>query len=157
MNLILAKSKFNPCKSDCQRDLIEGGRKVMKDSNVEEVNESCGYYPPQVEEANLPVNLNAGRCARNPVYKQFNENLFTTAIQPGIYTKNEVNDAVNGNIGISFAQQFHPLVMTKKNVVSEVDGRLVDEVIEEETDENDISNIYDPRFSGYGTSQKGIC
>ena len=70
------------------------------------VNTSCGYNPEQLETAGLPTNLPAGNCSQDPVMKQYNQNLFTDIVQPGVYTTNQIIEPINSNIGISFQQQF---------------------------------------------------
>ena len=79
-------------------------------------------------------------------------------IQPDSYTRNEIIEPINSNIGISFTQQFEPLTSTRsKNALSyiEHDPRLYNpeppRKIEPTVTE---SNVYDPRFYGYGTSYR---
>jgi len=125
------------------------------------VNTSCGYNPSQIKNG-LPVNLAAGNCENTPEMRQYNENLFTQTIQPGVYVKNQVNEPINANIGISFTQQIPP---TTCSAVDKYGGEVI------YTEHNPIdykpqkqekvrnlspseSNVYDPRFSGYGTSYR---
>jgi hypothetical protein len=127
-----------------------------------QVNVSCGYNPDQLLYSNLPSNLPAGNCEQNPVFSQYNKNLFTQTVQPGIYTTNEIIEPINSNIGISFQQQFEPVACSFDNagniMYTELDPRLVQPQPEEPNfdviNATNISNIYDPRFSGYGTSYR---
>lgn len=128
-----------------------------------QVNTSCGYNPEQLFSADLPTNLPVGNCQKDPVMKTYNKNLFTQTIQPGIYTRNEINEPLNSNIGISFTQQFPPTTCTTNPITGEInytehDPRIIEPVINEPNLEiqNAITeaNIYDPRFSGYGTSYR---
>ena len=127
-----------------------------------QVNVACGYNPDQLLYSNLPSNLPAGNCEQNPAFSQYNKNLFTQTIQPGIYTTNEIIEPINSNIGISFQQQFEPVACSFDNagnvMYTELDPRLVQPQQEEPNfdviNATNISNIYDPRFSGYGTSYR---
>lgn len=75
----------------------------------------------------------------NPYFKdKYKENIFTETITPGNYKLNERNEFINSNMGITHAQQF------------EEDKY---EIIEPFENVN-TSNVYDPRFSGYGTSYR---
>ncbi|MDB4413293.1 hypothetical protein N9189_02090 [Pirellulaceae bacterium] len=125
------------------------------------VNMQCGYNPSQ-EKVNLPSNYPAGNCEQAPEMANFNKNIFTQTIQPGVYTKSDIIEPINSNIGISFTQQFPPVTcdMTKDGGIEYTshDPNLVDVKIPD--DSFDVSesvtnaNIYDPRHSGYGTSYR---
>jgi hypothetical protein len=125
------------------------------------VNTACGYNPEQVYDSSLPSNLPAGNCPQTPNLRQFNDNLFTQTIQPGVYTKSQVNEPINANIGISFQQQFEPVTCKRDEnglTYTEHDPRII-EPAEYEPNEAVIepvtqSNVYDPRFYGYGTSYR---
>jgi len=120
-------------------------------------------HPRQIQTSGLPSNFPAGNCMQNPAMKQYNENLFTQTIQPGMYTRSQINEPVNSNIGISYTQQFQPTTC-KQNpktgaiMYTEHDPRI----IEPPSNMQQVqapprateSNIYDPRFSGYGTSYR---
>jgi hypothetical protein len=124
------------------------------------INLNCGYYPNENLKANIPVNLPVGLCQRSKYMDQINENIFTQTIQPGVYTKTEVNQPINSNIGISFTQQIPPT--TEKINGDEIFYTEHDPLIYQPItnpscvpiDEVNESNIYDPRFSGYGTSYR---
>lgn len=135
----------------------------MIQSNVptltKHLNES-GYYPDQVEQSNLPSNLASGNCERNKEMKNYNKNLFTQNIQPDIYTRNEVIEPINSNIGISFTQQFQPTTFSKEDDNSltyiEHDPLVYQpKMVKQELDMSITeADVYDPRFSGYGTSYR---
>ena len=62
-------------------------------------------------------------------FKNYNENLFTQTIQPGVYTRSEINEPINSNIGISFDQQFLPTTyeIDDKNILyTKHDPRVFD-------------------------------
>lgn len=124
-----------------------------------QLNMACGYNPSQLFEAGLPTNYPSGNCEKDPIFKNYNENLFTQTIQPGVYTYNQVNEPINSNIGISFTQQFEPVTCKKTDngnvLYTEHDPRIFDDNIIEPIEETvNESNVYDPRFSGYGTSYR---
>lgn len=125
------------------------------------VNTSCGYNPRQLVSANLPTNFPAGNCEQNPAFKQYNKNLFTQNIQPGIYTTNQIIEPINSNIGISFDQQFEPTTCKRDDkglTITQHDPRIIEpaRAIVSTTTSTPVnrSNIYDPRFNGYGTSYR---
>ena len=127
------------------------------------VNTSCGYNPEQLFDAGLPTNLPSGNCPQDPIMKKYNDNLFTQTIQPGLYTRNQINEPINSNIGISFTQQFPPTTCKTNELTGEVQYTEHDpRIIEPATLEPSLprvapsteANIYDPRFSGYGTSYR---
>ncbi len=121
------------------------------------VNTQCGYNPNQTS-VNLPSNLPTGRCARNSNYSQFNENLFTQTIQPGIYTTSQVIEPINSNIGISVQQQFLPTTETNDNgeinFIQRDPRMFIQEPTQPEPQKPQYDNVYDPRFTGYGTSYR---
>lgn len=125
------------------------------------VNTACGYNPEQLLISGLPTNLPRSNYSREHSMKEYNENLYTQTIQPGVYTRNQINEPINSNIGISFTQQFLPKTQ-KTNFLNgdinyiEHDPSIIEPIF------NHIHtvprateyNIYDPRFTGYGTSYR---
>ena len=127
------------------------------------VNTACGYNPEQLFDAGLPTNLPSGNCPQDPVMKRYNENLHTQTIQPGLYTRNQINEPINSNIGISFTQQFEPTTCKTNELTGEVlytehDPRIIEPAIVDPSLPRVAlateANVYDPRFSGYGTSYR---
>jgi len=140
------------------------GSVVILPGGEGQVNAGCGYNPEQLFSSDLPGNLPSGFAQQDPRMKNYNKNLFTQIIQPGVYTRNEVNEPINSNIGISFTQQFEPLtchsdLITGDITYTEHDPRVIDTDVftkqppRVETQATE-SNVYDPRFSGYGTSYR---
>ncbi len=128
-----------------------------------QVNTACGYNPQQQFTAGLPTNLAAGNCQKDPIMKQYNEDLYTQTIQPNVYTRTQINEPINSNIGISFTQQYPPTTCSSDIETGEVnyllhDPRLMEPAIVEPNmgvvDDVNYSNIYDPRHTGYGTSYR---
>jgi hypothetical protein len=133
-----------------------------KENGSGQVNVTCGYNPRQLYKANLPTNLPAGNCDQSPELANYNKNLFTQTISPGVYTTDQIIEPINSNIGISFTQQFPPTTCSVDREgnfeYTQHDPRLVNAI--QENDAIDIintpteSNVYDPRFTGYGTSYR---
>jgi hypothetical protein len=130
---------------------------VIKRNESGWVNISNGYNPNQISESNLPSNLQTGKCEKSSNMKEYNKNLFTQNIQPDIYTRNEIIEPINSNIGISFTQQFEPTTSStnsKGQTFVQHDPRLFNNPEKEYEYGITESNVYDPRFSGYGTSYR---
>ena len=124
------------------------------------VNDECSYNADQTN-VFLPSNYPAGNCEQNPALAQYNKNLFTQIVSPGVYTRSEVNEPINSNIGISFQQQFEPVSCERNEnglEYTQHDPRIVRPAAETEdysVDERAVAdNITDPRFWGYGTSYR---
>jgi hypothetical protein len=123
------------------------------------VNTTCGYNPDQVQKSNLPSNLASGNCEKSEDMKEYNRNLFTQNLQPDIYTRNQVIEPINSNMGISFTQQFEPTTSSREDnglTYTEHDPRIYKpKMVSKKLDMSVTeSDIYDPRFSGYGTSYR---
>ena len=122
------------------------------------VNTSCGYNSNQIFDSNLPSNLQVGNCELTPQMKEYNKNLFTQYVQPDIFTHNEIIEPINSNIGISFTQQFEPKTFSRDENglnYTEHDPRVFSKESKKYLDTGMTEyNIYDPRFSGYGTSYR---
>jgi hypothetical protein len=126
------------------------------------VNRQCGYNPTQVYKSNLPSNYPASNCEQISNVANYNKNLFTQIVQPGVYYNSDVIEPVNSNIGISFNQQIEPTTCQFTNdggiLYKAHDPSMVNVVRPNDRDNitNSISNdnIYDPRSYGYGTSYR---
>ena len=124
------------------------------------VNTSCGYNPEQVFTSNLPSNLEVGNCQQSEYLAQYNKNIFTQNIGPDVYSVNQIVEPINSNMGISYQQQFPPTTrsMDKDGLkYTEHDPRIIEEPMYEPNtivESVNESNVYDPRFTGYGTSYR---
>jgi hypothetical protein len=155
-NQVAENFEFPYMKTSSEQELL------VRPNEPGQVNIACGYNPRQLSVAGLPTNYPAGNCPQDPVMKQYNENLYTQTIQPGVYTRNEINEPINANIGISFTQQFQPTtcksnIWTGEVQYTEHDPRIIEPVIAEPNTTMTAAteaNVYDPRFSGYGTSYR---
>lgn len=116
-------------------------------------------YQPQQMNNNLPSNYPAGECEQNPVFNEYNDRLFTQTIEPNMFYQTQVIEPIQSNIGISHTQQFQPVTCEKtENGVKYIahDPRVFQgspQVYQYEQEPNN-SNVYDPRFYGYGTSYR---
>jgi hypothetical protein len=124
---------------------------------------ACGYNPQQLYSAGLPTNYAAGNCEQLPAMKQYNENLFTQTVMPGVYTRSEITEPIDYNMGISFTQQIPPTSCQTNPATGDVfytehDPRLNDQVIQEPNlataETFTRADIFDPRHTGYGTSYR---
>ena len=126
-----------------------------------DIETSWGYNPDQLFDYGLPSNLSTPGLSMDPSMKRYNQNLFTQTIQPGVYTRSEIVEPINSNIGISFTQQIPPASsridpMTGALLRTEHDPRILEPYMCENISEYipNESDIYDPRFTGYGTSYR---
>jgi len=135
--------------------------RVEKCCIPQDINITCGYNRENPFLYDVPTNYAISNCEKSESLKCFNKNLFTQTIQPGVYTRSEVNETPNSNIGISFAQPFEPVTISKDCcdgiLFTQHDPNLISNVIEPSVDyceEPSLYNVYDPRHSGYGTSYR---
>jgi len=128
-----------------------------------DVNTPFGYYPNQIYEDNAPSNIPLGDCQKSPEFDEYNRSIFTQIIQPGVYARSEIIEPLNSNIGISWDQQFPPVTcerLDEDNIVYvSHDPRVVDTKSNKDLEFkvcNRVTpdNVYDPRFTGYGTSYR---
>lgn len=130
----------------------------VNDENFEFINSPFGYNSNQIQKSNLPSNLTVGECELTPHTKEYNKNLFTQYIQQDIFTRNEIIEPINSNIGISHNQQFQPKTVSRDETgitYIEHDPTTFTKEYKKELD-NEVTeyNVYDPRFTGYGTSYR---
>jgi hypothetical protein len=128
--------------------------------DVDLVDFGCGYQPLNLD-YNLPSNYQSNECQLTQQAKQYNNNLFEIPIQPGVYTKSQVNqtDANQSNLGISFTTPMYPREIEQKPGYSTF--------VELDPYQNKLSpptpaepkdpfrrNIFDPRLNNYGTQYR---
>lgn len=132
---------------------------MSPDTLTGEVLTTCAYDPDQLIRYNLPSNAPFGRCQRSEALKDYNMQLFTQPIQPGLYSRYEVIEPISSNIGISFQQQFEPMTIEENEnnlIYTSNDPYIRAPVQKMEIPDNEpnMNNVYDPRFSGYGDSNR---
>jgi hypothetical protein len=124
------------------------------------VNKVDGYNPKQWVDSKFPANLPQGNCNQVPQLTELHERMFTNTVQPGVTYRDDVIEPINANIGISFQQEFLP---RSYEYTREGDLHVVDNdphfappapQYVGEPDEPLEYNVYDPRFTGYGTSYR---
>jgi hypothetical protein len=157
--------EFVPKKEQIRENFILEEEKpiILNTDNYENISSlpvdmECSYQPK-----NLNYNLPSNYQATEEEYEtsQYNKDLFTIPIQPGIYTKSQVNqpDASMSNLGISYTQPFLPVTYQKEdnfNTFIELDP-LQNKIIENEPGKPKLPSrrdIYDPRNTGYGTQYR---
>ena len=128
---------------------------------TDQVDTADGYNPKQWIDAKFPANLPQGNCGQQAVFADYNTNLFTNTVQPGVTYRDDVIEPINSNIGISFQQQFLPRTYTRSDngdlEVVDHDPQFApprEKKMNKESFEPTEYNSYDPRFTGYGTSYR---
>ena len=92
------------------------------------------------EDINNSDNLFHKDFKSNPMFdKKYDEDIFTQTINPGNYKLNTRNEPINSNMGITLAEQNQE---SNYEMIEPFEGL-------------DTSNVYDPRFYGYGTTYRG--
>jgi hypothetical protein len=124
---------------------------------------SDGYFPNQPIDNNLPSNVNFGKCPKDPVFNEYNKQTYTSIIEPGVYTRNQITEPISSNIGISFTQQFEPVTCKKDRDgitfighdpnITPVPFEKPEQLIPYDR-QTHLADIYDPRYTGYGTSYR---
>lgn len=119
---------------------------------------TCAGYNPNNLKSNLPSNAAFGTCEKDPVFDEYNKDMYTQTIQPGFYSRSQIIEPISSNIGISFDQQFLPTTINQEGnnyTFVEHDPRQFKpgkpNVYTQGVSED---NVYDPRHSGYGTSYR---
>lgn len=117
------------------------------------------YNPEQLLEHNIPSNMPVGQCTQQNVFNDYNANINTQIIQPGVYQRNEIIEPIQSNMGITFTQQFEPVSVEKNQYGTTIvshDPRITPNVEPPTPREPTPAahNVYDPRLSGYGTSYR---
>lgn len=156
------RNKYNGANVNKKHDHDEDtDNRPFQQNNMGDIETSWGYNKDQLIYAGLPSNLAASGFSRNPSMKQYNDNLFTQTIQPGLYTRSEIVEPINSNMGISFTQQLPPASSridpaTGALLRTEHDPRIVEPYLIKNTSAYTVNegDIYDPRFTGYGTSYR---
>lgn len=118
-----------------------------------------GYFPNQPRQNGLPANLGVGQAQLDPAFKQYNENVHTSIIQPGVYTQHQVMEPISENMGITFTQQFEPISEEygedgSTTFVSHNPRTYVPKNAKPKKRGPSTDNVYDPRFTGSGTSYR---
>ena len=90
-------------------------------------------------------------CDRRP-YESYKDDVLTQTIQPGVYQKSLVGEPINSLIGVSYQQQFLPTVV--QQTPDDIKFTQVPSISNYPLSNQNYSNVYDPRFTGYGASDR---
>lgn len=116
-----------------------------------------GYHQDNLA-VGLPTNYPASECEKQASMTEFNTDLFTSTIIPGVYQNSQIIEPINSNIGISFTQQIPPTTLSTENgelLYEQHDPNLFEPPPQEPPRQTpDTSNVTDPRFTGYGASNR---
>lgn len=106
----------------------------------------------------LPTNFPASECGKSPATAQFNVDTFTSTIVPGVYQNSQIIEPINANMGISFTQQIPPTTISEQNgelLYEQHDPNIYTPPEEKPPNQSpNTANVYDPRFTGYGASNR---
>jgi hypothetical protein len=117
------------------------------------------YNPEQMLKHNLPSNYPSGQCSQGDVFNEYNKNLYTQTITPGTYARSEIIEPISSNLGITYTQQFEPVTCQNDNggvTYISHDPRVqpISDIAPPRRVDPENSNVYDPRYTGYGTSYR---
>lgn len=119
----------------------------------------CGYDPINLD-YHLPINYKADECQKTKLMREYNKNLFSIPLQPGLYTESQVNQpyASQSNLGISMPQPLLPTALARRDgydTFVELAKPLPAQYAPfPKIDEPLRTEVYDPRLTGYGTSYR---
>ena len=87
------------------------------------------------------------------------DNIITQTLQPGVFQKSHIGEPIQSNIGISYTQEWGPTEVQEtdnmiKYTMRDPKNTIITPQIKEEVIGQDVANVYDPRFTGYGTSYR---
>jgi hypothetical protein len=106
----------------------------------------------------LPTNFSASKCRQQPNFAELNANTFTSIVSPGVFQSNQVIEPINSLMGISFTQQIPPTTInsTDKGLLyQQHDPNMYEPPAEApKTQTANNSTVTDPRFTGYGASDR---
>lgn len=105
-------------------------------------------------------NTNEDKVTIDPCFESpRRDNLITQTLQPGVYQKSHIGEPIQSNIGISYIQEWGPTEVQEtsdsiKYTMRDPKNVIQIPAVKEEEISQDVSNVYDPRFTGYGTSYR---
>lgn len=134
---------------------------IVPNKSDGDLNDTGSYNPKRVL-VNRPTNLTGSACTDSNIFSDYNKNVFTKIIQPGVYSKSDIVEPINSNYGISFTQQFPQTTYSTTDkgelIYTEHDNRLSIPVAplpnSSVIDDINNSNVYDPRSTGYGPNYR---
>ena len=156
----ISEISFENNQSHNENYSIVASNNYEETKNADLIDFGCGYQPLNLD-YNLPSNYQSNECQWTQKSKSYNDNLFEIPLQPGVYTKSQVNqtDASQSNLGISFTTPLYPKEFKEKNGYStfvELDPYQNKPVASTPAEPKDPfrRNIFDPRLNNYGTQYR---
>lgn len=151
----------SPTKENFEKERVKNKdkikEKIMVGPNEGKVLTYPQYNPAQLQNY-LPSNASSGKVQTSGILNEYNKNILTQTLQPGIYTRSDVIEPISSNIGISFTQQFGPRTTNDDSdgiMFERHDGRVYKEYPPEKAKGcTSPDDVYDPRQSSYGTSYR---
>lgn len=125
---------------------------VEIDEIIEEIAARFVMTPRQEEESETH---DIAPCFESPR----RDNIITQTLQPGVFQKSHIGEPIQSNIGISYTQEWGPTEVQETNnmikyTMRDPKNTIITPQIKEEVIGQDHANVYDPRFTGYGTSYR---
>lgn len=122
------------------------------DEIIDELTNRFAMTPRKQEEDDEPQ---ISPCFESPR----RDNIITQTLQPGVFQKSHIGEPIQSNIGISYTQQWGPTEVQEtddmiKYTMRDPSNTIITPQIKEEPIGQDHTNVYDPRFTGYGTSYR---
>ena len=116
-----------------------------------------GYHQDNLK-VGLPTNFPASECGLHPSTAEFNTDVFTSTVAPKIYQNSQIIEPINAMMGISFTQQIPPTTLSEQDgelLFEQHDPNLYQPEAKKLPDQSpNASNVTDPRFTGYGASNR---
>ncbi len=121
----------------------------------------CGYNRDNLLH-NVPVNTSVGACDLRDSMNDYNKDLYSINVQPGVVYRSQIQLPISSNIGISYNQTLPITSQTVDEdgnvILTDVDPRtfnVVDDPVSRGDDEPTIFDMYDTRDTGYGPEYRG--
>lgn len=83
------------------------------------------------------------------------EKLLTSTIQPGVYERSDFSEPINSLIGITQQKQFDPKRIDIDRCGITYSSQLPDITVNDDPVIQSEFDVYDPRFTGYGPTDRG--
>ena len=150
-NPVSPSSDFRGCTVP-RKDVVERGRNNNVE-NVENVENFKYVFDPSITPSNkvmyeLPYLIDSPEKSRM-------SDIVTQIIQPGVYSYNDENEPISSNIGISCTKQFSPMgILIDGGNVSMIQSKKLPIPEVTYTENLGASTVYDPRFTGYSSSDR---
>lgn len=128
-----------------------------------DINEACGWEPSKLLLYGNPSNRPMSAREYDPQMAEYNTRTRTGIIQPGVYTRTEIQEPQITNSGISFVQQFAPVSETVavdgSVMFTQHDPRLAGgqpKAHQHDHNQQNLSaaDVFDPRTAGYGDDRR---